>query len=477
MSLTETTEQYQTSPASKVAGETQASVPGAGGDVFGVLRHRVGVTVLRVAVVTGAICLGLVAFANLSPWAALIAWPLGLLGVFWRVIFNDQEIEPLPEYPLADTRAPLAAQAPLAAMAPAFPEPPQPPEPTWRAIIDSTTDPVMLIDRDGYVIHFNPPLADLFDKVRPGIPLTNLTRSPALLQALATLTPDERQRIVQIEDRIPVLRKLSAIVTPVSMEDDSGLKLVVLRDLTAEQQHAQQRSDFIAHASHELRTPLASLKSMVETLQGPARDDVSGRERFLAMMEAQASRMSRLIDDLLVLSRAEMRVHVPPTDRVDLAELIKSCAEQLRPLADGRGNEIIVEGFDAPIVVRGDRDDLFQIFQNLLQNAIKYGREDDEVRVTARRVVKPGRRDAVEIRVVDRGEGIAPEHLPRISERFYRVSATASRAKGGTGLGLAIVKYLLNRHKGRLDVESEVGKGSTFQVTLDAEPARPETAQ
>lgn len=442
----------------------QPRVPQSGGDVFSVFAHRALLSVGWIALVVGGLLVALMATGGLSPWAALFAGPLVLMVVFWSDVFNNDEIEPSSHSsrfgPSGQAEVPAATVGAPETVATAT-------EPTWRAIIDSNPDPVMLIDRDGYVVHFNPPLADLFDKVRPGIRLTNLTRSPALLTALDEIAPDDRQRIVQIEDRIPVLRKLSAIITPVHSDDDLGLKLVVIRDLTAEQQHAQLRSDFISHASHELRTPLASLKSMVETLQGPARDDESGRERFLAMMQQQASRMSRLIDDLLVLSRAEMRVHIPPTDRVNLADLIHACAEQLAPLAEGRGNTIEVEGLEEAVLVRGDRDDLFQIFQNLLQNAIKYGAEDDVVRVVARTTLRGGRRPAIEISVIDRGEGIAPEHLPRISERFYRVNTMASREKGGTGLGLAIVKYLVNRHKGQLDVKSQLGAGSTFQVTLD----------
>jgi two-component system phosphate regulon sensor histidine kinase PhoR len=226
------------------------------------------------------------------------------------------------------------------------------------------------------------------------------------------------------------------------------------------------RADFIANASHELRTPLASLKGYVETLQGSAKDDTAARERFLKTMAEQAERMSRLVDDLLSLSRVEMREYLPPTDKVELGAVLAEVAQSLEPLSQQASIELALLPGEAEASVWGDRDELTQVFQNLLQNAIKYGRSGGKVEVRLGRETGPTLRYRVD--VIDDGPGIAPQHLPRLTERFYRVSAAASRERGGTGLGLAIVKHILNRHRGELQIASTLGQGSTFSAILPA---------
>ena len=243
----------------------------------------------------------------------------------------------------------------------------------------------------------------------------------------------------------------------------------MLRDLTEIERINQMRADFIANASHELRTPLASLRGFIETLQGTAKDD-PGRARALpAIMAEQASRMTRLIDELLSLSRVEMNAHLPPADLVDLNDVLDHVSETLEPLAREFRRRLEVGRFPRPAIVRGDRDEMVQVFQNLVQNAFN----------TAARAARCGSRPKhtpparapgrpLAISVIDDGPGIAPEHLPRLTERFYRVDVASSREKGGTGLGLAIVKHILNRHRGELAIASKPGKGSTFTVLLDA---------
>lgn len=346
-------------------------------------------------------------------------------------------------------------------------------DPSWRSIVDGLPDPALVLDQDAFVVHYNPLLADLFPRVKLGQPIASLTRSPDLLTALETTSGDLHRKVVHLEDRVPVHRSLTAFVSFVG--DESGetpfRSLLVFRDLTDQQKHAQLRADFISHASHELRTPLASLKSMVETLQGPARNDEAAREKFLAMMQAQASRMTRLIDDLLTLSRAEMRVHVAPTGEVDLNELILWVVEALSPMAMSHDIDVHVQTMDGRATVRGERDDLVQMFQNLLQNAIKYGKDGGQIHIEIQRHAPIGDRpERISVSIRDDGPGIAAEHIPRLTERFYRVSATASREKGGTGLGLAIVKHMINRHRGELRIRSELGKGSEFTVFLSAGP-------
>jgi two-component system phosphate regulon sensor histidine kinase PhoR len=237
----------------------------------------------------------------------------------------------------------------------------------------------------------------------------------------------------------------------------------------------QMRADFVAYASHELRTPLAALSGFIETLKGHARDDIEAREQFLGIMTVEAERMRRLIDDLLSLTRIEQNEHVPPSGEVSLQSVLRAAVAALTPLAnlDHIALEISVDE-NLPAAV-GERDELVQIFQNLIHNAIKYGRPGGHVWVTLGLAAVPGGRGADQMLAVgirDDGEGIPPNAVPRLTERFYRVDVKRSRERGGTGLGLAIVKHIINRHQGRLLIESKLGEGSTFTVLLPAARAR-----
>jgi two-component system phosphate regulon sensor histidine kinase PhoR len=247
------------------------------------------------------------------------------------------------------------------------------------------------------------------------------------------------------------------------------------------------RADFVANTSHELRTPLASLVGFIETLQGPARDDEAARDRFLKIMQMQVGRMGRLIDDLLSLSRIEMNEHVPPSTPVDLIGVVRDVLDTLGPRAqeDEVTLRVTLEGApfrpqpnQAMAWVLGDRDELVQVVQNLVDNAIKYGGRGGTVTIDLG-VARPARTTdgdeavkAVEsqttyyISVQDRGDGIDRQHLPRLTERFYRVDVQQSREQGGTGLGLAIVKHIVNRHRGSLTIESTIAQGSVFSVFL-----------
>jgi two-component system phosphate regulon sensor histidine kinase PhoR len=238
--------------------------------------------------------------------------------------------------------------------------------------------------------------------------------------------------------------------------------------LTEQDRLGQMRADFIANASHELRTPLASLRAFVETLQGPAREDANARTRFLKLMALQAERMTRLIDDLLSLSRVEMRVHLPPRGIVELNETASYVCQSLEPVAEAAKAKVTFVRQEAPARIRGDREEVVQVLQNLIQNAIKYGREGGTIEVRVGRDAPRGSAVAkVWVSVIDEGPGIAPEHLPRLTERFYRVNAASSREKGGTGLGLAIVKHILNRHRGELRIASRLGAGSSFTASFE----------
>ncbi|MFY0610967.1 MAG: two-component sensor histidine kinase [Hyphomicrobiaceae bacterium] len=341
--------------------------------------------------------------------------------------------------------------------------------PNWRVIVDALADPAVVIDQAGTVIHLNPLVADLFPRVRAGFPVALLSREPALLDALQEAGRNELPMVVQLHDRVPIERKLSAIITALSVEeidDRSPAFLIVLRDVTDQERHAQLRADFVANASHELRTPLASLKLTLETLLGAGRDDAEAKQKFLGMMSAQADRMIRLIDDLMSLNRVEMRAHLAPRASVDVGDLLTQTVATLTPLAQSNDITLSLTPPGKPVHVRGDHTELSQVFDNLVQNGIRYGRVGSRVSISVEYPVDVGGQPLVGIAVADTGIGIAAEHLPRLTERFFRVSAAASRQKGGTGLGLAIVKHIVSRHRGELRIESEPGKGSVFTVLL-----------
>jgi two-component system phosphate regulon sensor histidine kinase PhoR len=226
------------------------------------------------------------------------------------------------------------------------------------------------------------------------------------------------------------------------------------------------RADFIANASHELRTPLAALLGFIETLQGTAKDDPVAREKFLAIMQGQATRMARLIDDLLSLSRIELNAHLQPNTPLDLAPIVRQVADGLQTLARDRDVAIKVAAPPDAMIVLGDRDELIRALENLVENALKYGAAGKRIDITLSRGQTRAGTPEVRLAVRDYGPGIAPEHLPRLTERFYRVDVVESRAQGGTGLGLALVKHVLNRHGGRLAIESTPGAGATFTMHL-----------
>ncbi|KUP92616.1 sensor histidine kinase [Tritonibacter horizontis] len=245
-----------------------------------------------------------------------------------------------------------------------------------------------------------------------------------------------------------------------------GAVLVCFTDITDREQASQMRRDFVANVSHELRTPLTALMGFIETLRGAARDDADARDRFLAIMEGEASRMNRLVGDLLSLNRVESEERVRPKERVDLVEHLKSTIKSLEPLAQAGGTALVLDAPSIPVEIPADPDQIQQVFTNLIENALKYGGETVSVVLTVLDRDPALRCAAVRVQVIDDGPGIDPVHLPRLTERFYRADNHRSRELGGTGLGLAIVKHIINRHRGRLRVESDLGQGATFTVIL-----------
>ena len=339
------------------------------------------------------------------------------------------------------------------------------------ALLHRLPDPLIVLDGSGRVSFANESAEVLIGKAASGRHVATVLRSAPLIAAIETVTRDGVARSVEYTVPVPVQRNYSAYVAPIGSETEQKRKLVLvlLRDITEARRVEAMRADFVAFASHELKTPLASLSGFIDTLRGHAKDDPEAREKFLTIMADQALRMRRLIEDLLSLSRIELREHVRPSDPVDLLGVVSDVADGLTPVAEQSGVEI---GMTAPAglsKVLGDRDELAQVVQNLADNAIRYGRSGKRIEISLEPAEKSGR-PFIRLTVRDYGPGIEKEHLPRLTERFYRVDAAASRARGGTGLGLAIVKHIVNRHQGSLQIESELGRGSAFSVLLPVAP-------
>ncbi|GHG19585.1 MULTISPECIES: sensor histidine kinase [Paracoccus] len=264
-------------------------------------------------------------------------------------------------------------------------------------------------------------------------------------------------------------RDIAAEITVARLPSPLGKgATIAVMDRSAAEEAEQMRRDFVANVSHELKTPLTAMIGFIETLRGPARDDARARDRFLDIMEREAGRMNRLVSDLLSLSRVQAEERRRPLGRVDLPLLLRGVLATLGPAVQAAGVAVETQGIDGSREVPGDPDQLVQVFQNLIENALKYGGSGGYLGVAMRRIdhepLLRGPAWAIEIR--DRGEGIEGMHLPRLTERFYRVDTHRSRAQGGTGLGLAIVKHIVNRHRGRLRIDSARGEGSTFTVIL-----------
>lgn len=329
----------------------------------------------------------------------------------------------------------------------------------------AVTDPLIVFDDNAAIIHANAAAVTAFGDLRAGMSLQLKFRAPEMQALIDAALAGGGSQSADFTDKLPVERVYR--VTASAVGRGSRLHVLLFKDQSEARRIDRMRADFIANASHEMRTPLASIAGFIETLRGPARNDPAAREQFLQIMQNQTGRMARLIDDMLSLSRLEMKPYLKPGARVDLRQVVESVVDSLGPLA--KENNLVIERdfADGPMEVPGDRDELYQVFENLLENACKYGQDGDRVIVSIARTEnapQPG----IEVTVRDFGPGIPEEHIPRVTERFYRIDSGAAPSRKGTGLGLAIVKHILTRHHGRLSIQSESGKGAAFTVYLPA---------
>jgi two-component system, OmpR family, phosphate regulon sensor histidine kinase PhoR len=329
------------------------------------------------------------------------------------------------------------------------------------AILNAIAEPIIILDKNAVVILANTAAKLRLPNIAYNNPISFGLRDPSVLEAVESAQKGVTS-IVQYNERNSIEYFYDVSITPIENPVGQECIIILMRDITRLQRMEHMRVDFVANASHELRTPLASILGFIETLQGSAKADSIAREKFLNIMGTQARRMSRLVDDLLALSRIELTQHVAPNAIVNVIEVVKTMVDSLMGLARERGVELNIQSLpNEQFMVCGDKDELLRVFENLIENAIKYGQSGKRVDVALGKT-----QDNIEIAVRDYGQGIAPEHLPRLTERFYRANEMHSREQSGTGLGLAIVKHIVSRHKGELKIESVLGKGAKFTILI-----------
>lgn len=430
--------------------------------------------------ISAGVCATLM-FAQLTEWrVALVTWLAFMAALAVRYRFSSGRVWASPVQRIIETQMSVQ-QAELARLRMA------------QGVARALPEPLFILDADGLVEHANPAALELVGlKEVTGRHFASVLRAPDVFEAAEAVLGTNEPQSVEFTTLGGVERTCRAYITPIDIGDATPSArpraLVFIRDLTGERRVEQMRADFIASASHELRTPLASVIGFIETLRGHAKDDPEAREKFLSTMQSQAERMQRLVADLMSLSRIELNEHVPPRERVDLADVATDVIDSLAPLLESGGAIIdLTRDDDEPVSIRADRDEIFQSVQNLIDNAVKYGGEPAMVKIRVGRGAAPtpfsdgppahragdsaeqvaarlgvAVEDLAFVQVRDFGPGIDRSDLPRLTERFYRVNIERSRKSGGTGLGLAIVKHIMNRHKGGFQIESRLAGGAAF---------------
>lgn len=445
-------------------------------------RPAIVKTSLLLSLPVGLLVLVLVISGQLNGWAALLTWAASP-GIFALPVQRHFQRIARLEAAIDGGSADIEPNSPLAPLAGRIGSLRRVQEQAVASLrqrltaahvaLESLPDPLLLIDAEAIIITANRAARGIFGEALAGRAIASNLRHPEVLRAVELALEQRLAGTVEMTVQVPIERSFAVSVQPLPEPgpDDSRV-LILLHELTAMKRTEQMRADFVANASHELRTPLSTLVGFIETLRGPAKDDPEAHDRFLEIMHEQSLRMSRLVNDLLSLSRIELNEHTPPRGNADLPRILASVKTTLDMQATAKNMEIQLDIEAGLPPVAGDEDELAQVAQNLIENAIKYGRTGTPIRVVARRAdsvpaaFPKAPNGAVLIRVQDQGEGIPREHIPRLTERFYRVDKARSRDLGGTGLGLAIVKHIVSRHRGVLIIDSQTGKGSNFTVYL-----------
>lgn len=341
-------------------------------------------------------------------------------------------------------------------------------------LVDTIPDALILLDGENHIVRTNRAARVIFGQNLAKKPLREIINNENLMASVYAVQEDMKGREIDFRISEPLPKDFRAIIERFPVPSAGGISTVItLTDITEIKRGEQMRADFVANASHEIRTPLASIIGFIETLQGPAKNDETAREQFLRLMGEQAQRMSRLVQDLLTLSKVEVDAEKPPMGKVDLSSVVRHEVQHFDWTARQKKMQIRLDIKQNTPPVLADEGELAQVVHNLLSNAIKYGAPESDVTISLRisssfpNVANfRSQSQAVCLTVRDKGEGIPKEHIPRLTERFYRVDTARTRKIGGTGLGLAIVKHIVHRHRGVLTIDSVVGKGSVFSVYL-----------
>lgn len=343
-----------------------------------------------------------------------------------------------------------------------------PQDTSLQSLLDAIPLPSVFVGMDVRIMGANNRALALKEDAGAQRPFVLVFRQPLLSDAVEACLADKspRQAVYHHAEGENAVR-YDVAISFIQNQTAEGV-LLCFTDITHLRKADRMRRDFVANVSHELRSPLTAILGFIETLQGPARDDAEARDRFLSTMAAEAGRMNRLIGDLLALSRVEENARRRPETREDVNALIRSVVANSSRIAEETGGTIHYDAAEEPVMLRVDPDQMRQVFSNLVENALKYGGEGTNVRITMRDIPRDRflKGPAIALDITDNGPGIDTLHLPRLTERFYRIESHRSREKGGTGLGLAIVKHILKRHRGRLGIKSSLGKGSTFSAIL-----------
>lgn len=454
------------------------------------LYRHLSFVIVTLAIPVGGVFLTLAIFGWLAPVSAVVCGVIAvaLIILLIRPYGHDlalftlyvRDLAQAPDTPAPNMRTAMAADL-VAAMGQLRRANRQQAEDRERSLqfhetlFDSLPDPLLLLNDHRRVVRANLAARNIFGRQVQGRDLSAVLRHPTVLDAVERVIAGEVGRETEFSLGTPADHDFRVRIEPLPNPGADGTRAVIsLHDITALKRMEQMRADFIANASHELRTPLSAILGFIETLRGPARDDEEARDRFLGIMYEQASRMSRLVADLLNLSRIELNEHTTPASLCDVSEILCHVAEGLLMQARSRKMDIDLDLSNDLPPVNGQQDELMQIFQNLIDNSLKYGHDGTTVEVSVRLVdvkdLPPVLSDrgqrflAVDVR--DHSDGIARENIPRLTERFFRVDTARSRRLGGTGLGLAIVKHIVNRHRGFLHIDSVLGEGSVFTVFL-----------